>query len=162
MGVPAAPSRILEEAWVVAPCVGGTVLGLSRGMGRSSRKKRERRQAPQSSLPDRPVGPPTPEGEIGLPDDPVILQQMVRELLERLARMEQGQEEQKRKIDELLRRLYGPKSERVNPDQLALFELERPEPTPESPPEESEKSRSRRGHGRRKLPANLPRRRVEH
>lgn len=119
--------------------------------------KRERRKEKETPSPA-----PEKNSEIELPDDPTILQHMVRELLDRLSRMEQGQEEQRRKIDELLRRLYGPRSEKVNPDQLPLFESDPPAlPTP-APPEKQQTAPRRRGHGRRKLPANLPRRRVEH
>lgn len=71
-------------------------------------------------------------------------------------------EQQARQIAQLLRRQYGPKQERVDPDQLMLFtsdelqqviaELSPPEEQPDSSP-----SRKRPGHGRRRLPADLPR-----
>jgi hypothetical protein len=60
----------------------------------------------------------------------------------------------------LLRRLYGPRSERLNPDQLLLFS-EPPAPeamTPAVPTEPGESMKPRRkGHGRQQLPRHLPR-----
>lgn len=67
-----------------------------------------------------------------------------------------------RQVAELLRRTYGPKREKIDPNQLLLFdekdleaiaeELDKPEQT-----ETSDAKSSRRGHGRRPIPANLPR-----
>lgn len=99
-----------------------------------------------------------------LPEDPAILQEMVRELLDRLARSEHNQEQLRRKVEDLLRRLCGSTSERVNPNQLLLFgELTTPEAQcppiePEAPPAVPR----RRGHGRRRIPESLERRRVVH
>lgn len=75
--------------------------------------------------------------------------------------------EQGKRIDYLLRRLFGTRSERIDPDQLVLFHLE--ENVPPAPPEpenletdEAMPRPRRKGHGRRRLPDNLPRERVEH
>jgi transposase len=75
-------------------------------------------------------------------------------------------EQQAQQIARLLRRQYGPKQERIDPDQLLLFtseeleelaaELSQPEETEEEE-ERSSPRRKRKGHGRRKLPADLPR-----
>ena len=70
------------------------------------------------------------------------------------------------RIDELLRRLYGPHAERFNPNQPLLF----PEmladaqdtPPPAEPDADAPTTRRRPGHGRRPLPAHLPRRREVH
>jgi len=72
----------------------------------------------------------------------------------------------------LLRRLYGPKSERVHPDQLLLFADDTDAPKPESsapaepsaaPTAERPAGKRRcRPHGRRPLPENLPRRALDH
>jgi transposase len=66
------------------------------------------------------------------------------------------------RIDLLLRRLYGPRGERFNPDQLLLFaEMAAGQETttevPPGPAAESKTKRRCRPHGRRRLPDNLPR-----
>jgi transposase len=70
-------------------------------------------------------------------------------------------------MEALLRRLYGPRSERIDPAQLALFgqdvaaaqEAETPteEETPPAPP-----AAKKKGHGRKPLPKDLPRQRIVH
>src|SRR3954454_5382869 len=72
---------------------------------------------------------PLPTAE-QLPDDIKLLKSMVRELLASLHHSEQDKQELRDRIDLLLRRLYGPRSERLNPDQLLLFE----EPNEAQPP----------------------------
>src|SRR4051812_47694832 len=95
---------------------------------------------------DAPASPP-------LPTDVATLQGMVRELLATVAELRKTVEAQQRRIDDLTRRLYGRKSERVTDDTPAT-EVPSPSPTtPTGPP--------RRGHGRRPLPEHLPRERVE-
>jgi transposase len=106
------------------------------------------------------VTPDTP-----LPDDPVILQQMIRELLHLLQSERRDREHLQHRLDQLLKRLYGPRSEHRHPDQPLLFDepndLAPPAPTPPAP-SAAPSSSPKRGHGRRKLPAHLPRRRVVH
>src|SRR5262249_3044949 len=61
-----------------------------------------------------------------------------------------------------LRRLYGPRSERLNPDQPLLFDepSDEGERTPPPPTDPGEPAKPRRkGHGRQRLPRHLPRRR---
>src|SRR5271166_6436599 len=101
---------------------------------------------------------PTP----ALPDDPAVLQQMIHELLATLHEREHELEGVRQRLDQLLRRLYGPRAERINPEQLLLFaelpaEMPLP-PAPESKPEEAATRRAR-PHGRRKPPGQLPRQR---
>jgi transposase len=68
----------------------------------------------------------------------------------------------------LLRRLYGRSAERVDPRQMALFEKLLAELAPPTPahavaaPTKDTPSPSSTGHGRRKLPRELPRERVIH
>lgn len=67
------------------------------------------------------------------------------------------------RIDYLTRRLFGPRAERFDPNQLHLFQnLEAP--APEALPVEKEvpSKSKRKGHGRKPLPKDLPRTRVEH
>ena len=71
------------------------------------------------------------------------------------------------RVEQLLRRLFGTRSERLDPNQMALFaeawaaENAAPDETPEA--EEEERTvRKKKGHGRKPLPEDLPRERVEH
>jgi transposase len=59
-----------------------------------------------------------------LPDDPAVLKAIFAELLAALRASRQEGERLRQRLDQLLRRLCGPRSERLNPDQLLLF----PEP----------------------------------
>jgi hypothetical protein len=59
------------------------------------------------------VADPTAE----LPGDPAILQQMVVELLAVLRDTRRQNEELQHRLDLLLRRLYGPRTERFDPNQ---------------------------------------------
>jgi transposase len=95
-----------------------------------------------------------------LPDDPALLKAMLAEVLAALRASLQEGERTRQRLDQLLRRLYGPRSERLNPDQLLLF----PEPptneavTPPTLTDPSEAAKPRRkGHGRQQLPKHLPR-----
>jgi transposase len=94
-----------------------------------------------------------------LPDDPALLKAMLAEVLAALRTSWQESERLRERLDQLLRRLYGPRSERLNPDQPLLF----PDPpaesdlTPPPPPVEEAAKPRRKGHGRRPLPKHLPR-----
>ena len=95
-----------------------------------------------------------------LPDDPALLKAMLAEVLAALRSSRQEGERLRERLDQLLRRLYGPRSERLNPDQLLLFpelpESETVTPPPLTEPGETAKPR-RRGHGRQQLPKHLSR-----
>lgn len=101
-----------------------------------------------------------------LPDDLATCHGMIRELTASLRDACRQVEQLGHRLDLLLRRLYGPRSERVDPGQLLLFAEPAATlaPPPESPPEPSPRSRARpvKGHGRRPLPADLPRDRRVH
>ncbi len=56
-----------------------------------------------------------------LPDDLVTCQRMIRELLDSLRQSRQDNEQLRHRLDLLLRRLYGPRAERVDPNQPSLF-----------------------------------------
>ncbi len=95
-----------------------------------------------------------------LPDDPALLKAMLAEVLAALRASRQEGDRLRQRLDQLLRRLFGPRSERLNPDQLLLFAdlppmrpwRRRPRPTRVR----SAKPR-RKGHGRQQLPKHLPR-----
>src|SRR5215207_1400543 len=99
---------------------------------------------------DAPPGPP-------LPTDVVTLQGMVRELLATVADLRKTVEAQQQRIDDLTRRLYGRKSERVAEAPASPGDAPAPlvAPSPDRPAR-------RRGHGRRPLLGHLPRERVEY
>lgn len=67
------------------------------------------------------------------------------------------------RIDYLLRRLFGPRSERLDPNQLALFEkLVDQGPVPPEPAASHVAQPRHNGHGRKRLPEDLPRTRIVH
>src|SRR5947209_5544897 len=113
------------------------------------------------SRPDAAPVPPPPAAA-PLPDDVATLQRLVLELLDSLRQHQRDNESLRHRLDLLLRRLYGPRSERFDPDQLLLFaeRLAGADPTvspePEPAPAPAPKRRCR-PHGRRRLPPHLPR-----
>jgi transposase len=116
----------------------------------------------------RPTLPETPtDPTAALPDDPAILQQMVLELLAALRATRRQNEELQHRLDLLLRRIYGPRTERFDPNQPLLIpdafepvapEVSEPASTvlPEPEPGAVPKKKPR-PHGRRTLPKNLRR-----
>jgi transposase len=97
-----------------------------------------------------------------LPDDVATLKGMVLELLASLHDRDRNIEGMQHRIHLLLRRLYGPRGERFDPNQLLLFvEMAAGQDTaqeaPTEPPTPGEPQRRCRPHGRRRLPENLPR-----
>jgi transposase len=64
---------------------------------------------------DAPTRPPD------LPDDPALLKQINRELLDLVAKLQQDKDRLQHQLDQLRRRLFGHKSEKLNPNQPLLF-----------------------------------------
>jgi transposase len=95
-----------------------------------------------------------------LPDDVATLQRLVGELLATLQERQRENEALRHRLDLLLKRLYGPRGERYDPNQPWLFaDLAAPPDSATAPGEAaaSDKPRRRaRPHGRRRLPKNLP------
>jgi len=56
-----------------------------------------------------------------LPDDVETLHRYIRDLIEHLKKEQHTRQAIEHKLDQLLRRLYGPKSEAFRPDQLIRF-----------------------------------------
>jgi len=87
-----------------------------------------------------------------------------------IAEQRQTIQRQEERIAKLLRQQYGPRRERIGPDQLLLFteeeleqiiaELKQKQEEEDDPPRK--KKRKRKGHGRRPLPAHLPREQEVH
>lgn len=107
-----------------------------------------------------------------LPDDPAVLQRMVMELLTTLHDRDRRVEQLQHQLDQLLRRLFGPRAERIDPAQMKLFaeligapagtapssgDPDQEDASSPSPPESK-----RNGHGRRQLPTDLPRVQMTH
>src|SRR5271165_1184574 len=108
-----------------------------------------------------------------LPDDLETAHQLIRELLKTLGQQIHLNEKLQHQLEQLLRQRYGPKGERIDPAQLLLFAQEilaqaEPVPTPASPPEPAPaptpdpNAAKKKGHGRKPLPASLPRKTVLH
>lgn len=107
--------------------------------------------------------PPTStRDDLPLPDDVAQLQAMIRELLQTTREQGTRLDGLQTRIDQLLRRLYGPRAERLDPNQPLLFAAEPMPATPAEPQPAESPRRPRRGHGRQKLPGHLPRQRVVH
>jgi transposase len=106
--------------------------------------------------------------DVQLPDDLDTLKAMIRELLTQLRDSRHELDGVRQRLDQLLRRLYGPKSERTRPDQPSLFgDPEEPASlvppvVPEASADTASTTPRRRGHGRRQLPKDLKRERVVH
>lgn len=93
---------------------------------------------------------------------------MLRELLVELRKKDRRVEQLEYRIEQLLRRVYGRRSEKLNPDQLLLFTEWNEAPPVEAPAlpaetaAETAPSPPKKGHGRKLLPDHLPRVRVDH
>jgi len=116
-----------------------------------------------------------------LPDDVATLKLMlahrdatIAQQHEAIDQLQREKDKLAHRMDLLLRRVYGRTSERIDPNQLLLFgqrmaqagALTEAAQQSQSAAHENEQAGAsgspRKGHGRRALPANLPRHRVEH
>jgi len=111
---------------------------------------------------------PTPEQ---LPDDLGLLKQMILELLLTLRQERHDKQALHHRVDLLLRRIYGSRNERFDPNQPLLFDAQtiteaqaQTAPSSEANPDDSAAPPRRRArpHGRRRLPDNLRREVVPH
>ncbi len=103
-------------------------------------------------------------------------EEVVSAMSETIASQQRVLGQQEHRIAQLLKQLYGPRRERFHPDQLTFFDVEeltelaQEQQAASSENEEQEEGgeqpdrvkRRRKGHGRRPLPANLPRETVLH
>jgi transposase len=102
---------------------------------------------------------------VSLPDDPLLLKRIILQQHEQLTTSQSKIEQLEHRLDYLLRRLYGKKSERVDPNQLALFERDLSADEPAAPSRvepvvrEAPSTSKKNGHGRRRFPDAWPRRR---
>jgi transposase len=99
-----------------------------------------------------------------LPNDVPLLKELVVQQSSTIDALQHQLAQIEHQLARLLRARFGPRSERVDPQQLPLFEMKAESPAvSESPVGESiVKAHARHGGGRLKLPADLPRERIEH
>jgi transposase len=106
-----------------------------------------------------------------LPNDPALLKELVAQqdatIDQQVSTIEtlSGELAQlKHYVAQLMRARFGPRSEKLDPNQLALFEAATEEPTKNVAPIVATPiaAHVRRGGGRNPLPADLPRERIEH
>jgi transposase len=109
-----------------------------------------------------------------LPTHVPTLQAMIIELLEALKKAQHDNEGLRHRLDQLVRRLYGQKAERFDPNQPWLIpemaaSAQADAPAPDAPSADDQaavadsgQKKKRKGHGRKQLPKDLLRRRKEH
>ncbi len=108
-----------------------------------------------------------------LPDDLITLKRMIMELVATLHQTQSDNQALRDRIDRLLHRIYGSRTERFDPNQRDLFShiaptQDTPTPPPALPAAEAatanpaKPKKCARPHGRRHMPANLERRPVHH
>jgi transposase len=98
-----------------------------------------------------------------LPPDVETLQRLVVELSTTVTTQQRQLDQLQHYLAQLLKARYGQRSERLDPQQLALFAEPSVPPAPPAPPNDTPvAAHVRRGGGRHALPENLPRERVEH
>jgi transposase len=108
--------------------------------------------------------PTSPPAEANSPEDLLLLQRVHRELLATNQKQQREIEQLQHRLHLLLKQLYGPRSEKRSGPGLFDDCEPPPEPAaptePEPPPEPAQPAEP--GHGRRKLPTDLPRVRIDH
>lgn len=107
-----------------------------------------------------------------LPEDSATLKELVLQQAAMITAQQQELEQLKHYVERLVRDRFGPRSEKVDPRQLDLFQANEAIAVPVQDPRASEVgaepqaevviARKRRGGGRKELPASLPRERIEH
>ena len=100
-----------------------------------------------------------------LPVDIDTAHRQIREQAETLRQQAQLIAKLQHQLEQLLRQRYGQKSEKVDPAQLLLFAheiLAQAEPTPPPTPSAESVAAKPKGHGRKPLPASLPRKQILH
>jgi transposase len=103
-----------------------------------------------------------------LPEDLALCHEIIRQQADTICQSQQRIEQLEHQLELLLRRQYGPRRERVDPDQLRLFTEDAPDDVAEADavepaePEGTQPKRKWRRPGRQRLPEDLPRTRVEY
>ncbi len=96
-----------------------------------------------------------------LPDDPALLKGLVRELLATHHAQQRQIDQLTHRLDLLLKRVYGPRADKLDPSQLSLFDEPPTEGLPVAvslpEPDVITTTVKKNGHGRGKLPDGLQR-----
>jgi transposase len=101
-----------------------------------------------------------------LPSDLAVAHAMIQQLIAQLNNVQRENTQLEHQLQQLLRRLYGRSSEKIDPAQQMLFaellqQLQSQQPQPASAPIQpapaTAPASKNNGHGRRRLPADLPR-----
>jgi transposase len=121
---------------------------------------------------DVATGPGSPQAVVPLPADVAACHAMIGQLLDQLHHVQRDNSKLEHQLHELLRKLYGRSSEKLDPNQLALFaellgqlQSQPPAPStpvPQPPPAAPASKPVKTPHGRRRFPEDLPRDRKEH
>src|SRR6516162_5977194 len=102
------------------------------------------------------------DAEVALPNDIALCHELIRQQPAALEQAQRRIEQLEHSMDLLLRQRYGPRSERIDPNQLRLFtgEDDAPVPSEEStvaPQCPAKLKRTWKRRGRQALPEHLPR-----
>ena len=101
-----------------------------------------------------------------LPHDVAQCHALIQELSATVHEEQRLRTRLQQQVDLLLKRLYGPRAERIDPKQLVLFaqELVAAQESESTPEEElpAPAPAVKKGHGRKPLPKDLPRQRIVH
>ena len=108
------------------------------------------------SLANKPLDPAQ------LPDDASVLKNLIAQLLEALASKTRQIDQLTHRLQQLLRARFGQSSEKIDSAQMLLFaqQILAQAQAPSAVPAEAPVPAPRQGHGRKKLPRNLPRKTV--
>ena len=117
-----------------------------------------------ATLPPAPLLPPKPAE---LPHDLATCHAMILQLIEQLGKTQQDYVRLEHHLQQLLRRTYGRSGEKLDPNQHLLFtemlqtlQAQVPAEPATAADTDTAPQSERKGHGRRKLPADLPRKQV--
>jgi transposase len=99
-----------------------------------------------------------------LPDDVAQCHALIQEQAKTIAEQQRLAARLQHQVEQLLKRLYGPRAERIDPAQLVLFaqELTTAQEPEVAPEEQAPAPTVNKGHGRKPLPKDLPRQRIVH
>jgi transposase len=120
---------------------------------------------------DVATSPGLSQAALSLPVDLAACHAMIGQLLDQLRHVQRNNSQLEHQLHELLRKLYGRSSEKLDANQLTLFaemlsQLQSQPPTPPAPaiqPSVATASKPvKTPHGRRRFPEDLPRDRKEH
>ncbi len=106
------------------------------------------------------------EVDAPLPDDLATCHELIRQQADTIREAQRRIKQLEHLVEQLLRRQYGPRSERLDPNQLRLFDDDAAEESAESQPAEAvpedpgTPARTWRRRGRQPLPEHLPRERI--